>query len=337
MDYLSLHLAGPAHEKLFTAVFTCPITGEHFAAGNWENEKGVTITDGVCWYKTRKYAMNAAAANYLDCASLRRCIGTEKQPFQRCQDAPHLPAGDIKPPGLPPDVELPTPLSQVDDAAVEVAHKADPPKKALDNWYISFVKKLDAIGIVLEIPENASGILQDSYTCWSNQGEGNDDLLWTAVFTCHLSGERFPSGKMIGKSYEEDVWLLECLDGEGCSSFQRTNLVWYKSKKEAEIAAAGRAIDCLRYRDDRFDGSTQRSNERYCSEEPYRVAEAPEAFQTARGAVGGVEWHSLPQEHRITVSFGVTELQNLLDEESDIEEWKHRYKRNRVDIGDLNV
>ena len=81
---------GKPHELKFTCIFTCPITGEHFAAGNWEDDKDITVVDGVYWHKTKKNAMNAAAAKVLDCFSFRRCHGTEKEPYKRCVDSPYL-------------------------------------------------------------------------------------------------------------------------------------------------------------------------------------------------------------------------------------------------------
>lgn len=67
------------HLAKFTCIFSCPVTGEHFASGNWESEKGVSIAciiDGVWWYSRKKNAIDGAAARALDCFSLRRCIGT---------------------------------------------------------------------------------------------------------------------------------------------------------------------------------------------------------------------------------------------------------------------
>lgn len=39
------------HEKKFTCIFTCPITGEHFACGYWDNGGSIISEGGVFWYR----------------------------------------------------------------------------------------------------------------------------------------------------------------------------------------------------------------------------------------------------------------------------------------------
>ncbi|KAL9188638.1 hypothetical protein ACHAXT_007016 [Thalassiosira profunda] len=259
---------GEPHNREFTAIFTCPITGEHFASGNWANDKGVASKDGVHWYKKKQYAKIAAAAKYLDCASLRRCTGTEKEPYQRCKDAPHLPS-DVMPKGLPSGVVLPTPHPIEDGAVEETEARPDSlTRRALHQWYLSFARKLVTIGIELEMPINESGPHADNYDCLSMRDGHNN--LFTAIFTCNFTGERFASGKLVGKEgeYSTSHWYYnagdqilfntDSSDAEERLGLQKVNLVWYRTKKDAEDAAAGRAIDCLRFRDgsDNF-GSTR--------------------------------------------------------------------------------
>mmetsp|Transcript_21305 Transcript_21305/g.38564 ORF Transcript_21305/g.38564 Transcript_21305/m.38564 type:complete len:443 (+) Transcript_21305:146-1474(+) len=341
-----------------TCIFTCPVTGEHFAAGNWDNEKGVTIVDGVCWYNLKKVAMNAAAARALDCFSLRRCHGTEKAPFQRCLDSPYLssPAGNApKLPELSSGVVLPTPFSQGNEGV----HAASPPKQALNDWYISFTKKLDIVGIVVEEPANESGPRNECYSCWSNNLY-SPNTLFTAIFTCHLTGERFKSGKVFGEedAYKEDYWYYDrresvliprggktngeddaCeSDGvDACLGLQRINFVWYKTKKEATAAAAGHAVDCLRHRDSPHDAIP---GNRYCKESPYTFDNAPEIWKLVSESVqrvGGVVWVSLPHDYRLTTRFGVPDLHSLLVENHDEDYyWRDRYReRRRTDENDL--
>lgn len=39
------------HEKKFTCVFTCPLTGERFACGYWENDGGIVAEGSIFWYR----------------------------------------------------------------------------------------------------------------------------------------------------------------------------------------------------------------------------------------------------------------------------------------------
>jgi len=103
-----------SHEVKFTCVFTCPLTGEHFACGSWSND-GAEVADvgkdGIFWYKNKKQAMNAAAAKALDCFSRRECHGKENAPLaqQRCRDAAYLSEEDAPAIPIPPDgIDLPT-------------------------------------------------------------------------------------------------------------------------------------------------------------------------------------------------------------------------------------
>jgi hypothetical protein len=57
--------------------------------------------------------------------------------------------------------------------------------------------------------------------------------------------------------------------------FIRINLIWYKTKKEAIDAAAGRAVDCFRHR-----SSDDRSHQRYCSEIPYTIENSPVVWKS---------------------------------------------------------
>lgn len=329
---------------LYSCIFTCPVTGEHFAAGNWENEKAVTIIDGVCWYPTKKIAMIAAAARALDCFSHRRCHGTEKVLYPRCiygsLDSPYLSAGDApKLPVLPPGVVLPISFSHggggnQDDAVL-------PPKQALNEWYDSFSKKLDLAGIVMD---GGIGPQKECYIALSNQ-ESSPKTLFTAIFTCHLTGERFASGTLVGQeAHHEDYWYLDCETGTVIPrdasvedddneldrlGLQKIHFIWYKTKKQAINAAAGRAVDCLRHRGSHDDIV---SDKRYCRELPYSFEHSPEIWKLVSESaqrVGDAECLTLPYEDRLTTQFGVTDLHCFLEEEHDAEYWRARYRKAR--------
>jgi len=339
----------------YFCVFTCPATGERFGCGHWKNEKGVTVVgekghDAAYWYNTKKHATIAAAARALDCFSLRRCEGTGKDPFRRCEDPPY-PAGNApRLPDLPSGVALPTPLPRGSGRAARVA---SPPKKALCDWYLSLVKKLDNIGIVVEEQANESGPRSECYDCWSDDNLNSPDKAFTAIFTCHLTGERFASGSVIGDedNYKKGFWYYDQRerilvprgevnigeDGaddssevEECLGLQRIYFVWYKTKKKAIAAAAARAVDCFRHRDSPYNDISD--DQRYCQEKPYSVGNAPELWKNVSETVrrvGSIEWASLPHNDRLTTWFGVPDLHGLLEGERSDEYWRAKYRERR--------
>lgn len=89
--------------------------------------------------------MNAAAAICLDCMSLRKCHGTDKDPSQRCEDAPYLVGHEPDLSFLPADVVLPTTIATEGDPT-----ESDPlstePKRALVEWFKYFWMRLKAFG-----------------------------------------------------------------------------------------------------------------------------------------------------------------------------------------------
>jgi hypothetical protein len=106
-DYYTTWTIGPSHEMKFTSVFTCPMSGEHFASGMW-NGNG-EVWGGHVWYKNKKQSMNAAAAKVLDCFSFRK--NDSDSSLRRCDDEPYF--EDETPSfSLPPNVVLPTELIQ---------------------------------------------------------------------------------------------------------------------------------------------------------------------------------------------------------------------------------
>ena len=116
-DYYTTWTIGPSHELKFTSVFTCPLTGEHFAAGLLRNENNNgEVWSGQVWYKNKKQSMNAAAAKALDCFSFRSKNdgddSNDSSPIMyRCDDEAY---GEGEAPRLvlPPNVVLPTELIQ---------------------------------------------------------------------------------------------------------------------------------------------------------------------------------------------------------------------------------
>ena len=132
---------------------------------------------------------------------------------------------------------------------------------------------------------------ESCFTTWPNSVEQNNAMLWTSVLTCQLTGEKFPSGKLRGKegSYAVDYMLYDpesnflvshCSDSEN-DELVRIDLVWYKTKSEAENAAAARAVDCLRFR---YPSGHPSDNVRYCEEEPYLAEYTSKSWNAACSA-----------------------------------------------------
>lgn len=167
--------------------------------------------------------------------------------------------------------------------------------------------------------------------------------LYSAIFTCHLSGERFQSGKMIGKegTYKEEYIMsfdkqarMLVPEKTTCQSedlIVKINVIWYRTKKEAVDAAAGRAVDCLRHRLAQHKPTADAQNpQRYCIESPYAIDDTPKAWkavsESALRAVGGDLWPSVPHEHRFTTLFDIRDIHSLLESERD---WAASYKAAR--------
>jgi hypothetical protein len=324
-------------EKRFTCIFTCPISWENFASGNMKRDafnqgkSYARLIDGVCWHNTKKLAMNAAAARALDCFSLRRCHGTDKSPWRRCEECPYLSPEDAPQlPALPPNVALPRPSREVE------GHDVASPKLALVECYASFFETLKLVGFRMNDPADEFVPGKNSYRTW---GMNTRPEYWTALFTCHLSGERFQCGKLIGGegTYKEDYMYFDqdhrilvprgIVEGASINvdDFIRVDLIWYKTKKEAIDAAAGRAVDCFRLRSSYND-----SHRRYCSEIPYTIKNSPAVWKSvsehALRAFGGEEWPLVPYDERFTTQFDVLDIHSLLESEHD---WRKRYRKTR--------
>lgn len=87
--------------------------------------------------------------------------------------------------------------------------------------------------------------LKKNFVCWS--GGPSNNLLWNAVFVCPKTGECFPTGTIHNDN--------------------KLSLGWYQTKKMAIKAAAGRADDCFRFRE---NGTSLRIPQ-FCLEPPYHV------------------------------------------------------------------
>lgn len=218
--------------------------------------------------------------------SLRRCQDNARQPHRRCRDEPYLLQKDA--PEFQ-DVELPLKV-QIHDYR-DVPDFA--PRKALNEWYQAFKSKLKQMGgtLTMDDPDKSC------YVSWMNLLQG-ENMLFTSVFTCPLTGQRFPSGMLSGGTYVQDFMYYDSNQGElkfkqsvdgdveSEVNFYKIELIWYKTKKDAENAAAARAIDCLRHRDQILRESTE--NSRYCIEKPYLAEDAPELWKAVSSTVESI-------------------------------------------------
>eukprot|EP00804_Cyclotella_cryptica_P027088 CCRYP_013621-RA/>CCRYP_013621-RA protein AED:0.37 eAED:0.37 QI:407/1/1/1/1/1/3/65/430 len=335
------------HDKLFTAIFTCPLTGEHFASGELggTGEDAVKVGD-IYWYKSKKEAITAAAARTLDVFSLRRCQDVDMQPFRRCRDAPYLYAQDApRLPDLPRNVFLPTKLE------LHCKPKLSP-KRALKEWYNAFQSKLRSKGgtLTMDDPDKSC------YATWSNLLQGSK-MRFTSVYTCPLTGERFTSGMLRGgeDNYVKDYMVYDSEKKELVSRFKfngevadevrfhKVDIIWYKTKKDAEDAAAARTVDCLLFRYPMLQHIMNRDETshkyipmnlqieapddrcRYCEEEAYDVESTPGLWKTISHTVDWVlqfdqsngdirfyfvTWARVPDTDNITEEF----LRSILDD-----------------------
>jgi hypothetical protein len=249
-------------------------------------------------------------------------------------------------PVLPPNVSLP-----VIKATEEIPKFL--PKKDLAKWYQDFKRQLKQMGgdLTMDDPDKSC------YATWSNLLQGNNKR-FTSVFTCPLLGERFASGMISGGTYETDFMYYDADEQslkfkylfdeevEDDMRFHKVNFVWYKTKKEAENAAAARAIDCLRFRypsshriaDHETTSQMDSDWPRYCKEDPYYAETASELWKTVSNTVKEVfqfeyskddilpshqVWPELPDS-----LFSDELLKSVFDDEAD--ELMRTYRESRM-------
>jgi hypothetical protein len=68
---------------------------------------------------------------------------------------------------------------------------------------------------------------------------------------------------------------------ENNSTIHKLDLIWYTNKKNAEDAAAARAVDCLRFR----YPTSHCSGKKYCMEEPYTTKSTTELWKNVSKSV----------------------------------------------------
>lgn len=253
--FISWDDKNPRTDKLmFTCVFVSPLTEEKFPSGQWGEKEYYEVREevaatgtgaertAVVWYKKKKWAIEAAAARALDCMSLREEVGT----YGLCIEKPYLSPDDAPP--LPSSMPVIKPSKTKGSGGNSDISKKSPkaemnaPRVALKEYYEQWYK--------------TQWSPKDYFFCL----EDNDPThKYTCVFTCPVSRERWASGQ-----YGDTEWSDIRNDGS-------IPVVWYRSKKMAENAAAGRAIDCMLAREQ--PGTEE--FEKFCVEDVYLKGEGP--------------------------------------------------------------
>ena len=237
----------------FAGVFTNPVDGEAFiggrSGGEWKGAEyeyeliEVPSIDGktvmLPCYSSKANARHAAAARAIDCISFRTTDGEET--YGMCIDQPYMDPAEA--PSMPVAAT----------AGAAGRNMPPPPKAQLQQYYQDRFLDFESIG---------------KYFYSFDNGDDQHQL-HTSVFINPTNGtERFGCGRCGGNgqspSYET---TLEDADGRGTS----VEVVWYKRKKDAEHAAAARALDCIRLRE-----SDPSLHPKLCTEIPYLdMDEAP--------------------------------------------------------------
>jgi hypothetical protein len=178
-----------------------------------------------------------------DCFAYRDCNGVK--PPMRCLDAPYLKGKAPPLPSLPHGLTLPTCIlscqkQSSNNATIigpspatknDTALNAQPKKVLLNTWYLTYWRRIKDTTFKLSHPsENIRLPDKDSFATWSNlQVKGKATIkLFTSVFTCQWSGERFLSGKLVDKQmqYLEQNFQLGVPDTE--EGVETKALVWYR-------------------------------------------------------------------------------------------------------------
>ena len=248
----------------FVALFTNPVDGEHFLGGRWKGAPyemvEVPSIDGktvlLPCYSSKANARHSAAARALDCISFRSTDGEET--YDMCIDQPYLDPANA--PSLPQSAPVlnstnDSMMTENENGTSNVAEDrhAKPPKAQLQQYFQERYLDFESIGAY--------------FHSFSN---GDDQhMLHTSVFTDPRNGiERFACGRLVdnGKNPAYEI-SLEDADGNG----ESVDVVWYGKKKDAEHAAAAKALDCIRFRE-----SDSSLLPRLCSDNPYsNAADAP--------------------------------------------------------------
>eukprot|EP00978_Attheya_sp_CCMP212_P022220 scaffold66010_cov54-Attheya_sp.AAC.4 len=133
---------GLQHIRKFTSLFTCPVTGEVFASGQYdrpEDDFVVVPTQinsfqppaKVIWYAKKMYAEHAAAARAYDCFSLRENAGNMAKSVRMCVEQPYMSASEAPPHPIAPMDSDPSPAPVTSPAVSVPPFQPVPPTAAI--------------------------------------------------------------------------------------------------------------------------------------------------------------------------------------------------------------
>lgn len=95
------HDNGKAHERRYTGIFKCPLTGEIFCCGQYDKVENYLVKEEemnvlVVWYRKKVMVEHAAAARALDCMNSRE-MRAHRSSIRLCVEEPYLSFDDSPP------------------------------------------------------------------------------------------------------------------------------------------------------------------------------------------------------------------------------------------------
>ncbi len=119
----------------------------------------------------------------------------------------------------------------------------------------------------------------DCFFSWNDNGKAHE-MYWTSIFKCPVTGELFGSGqfgddkssyqvrreRIKGDGVVEEEEEKQNVGEFGIGIGKKVDIVWHRKKKDAEHAAAARALDCLSFRE---GGGISSMCYGLCEEDPY--------------------------------------------------------------------
>jgi len=180
------------------------------------------------------------------------------------------------------------------------------PKNTLSTWYGKRHKNF-----VLQA--NAC------FLTWHDPSSSSHEKYFTSVFTCPLSGEKFMSG-----SFGDPKSMVRKEEKAKDGGEEQVTIVWCRKKKDAEHAAAARALDCFSYRD---GNGVKSMSYGLCSEDPYLENEfkfiAP---SSSPDAINDEVMTPLPLDGKEEVGFSAENKDVGMD---DSDQFRMDYRSNR--------
>jgi len=129
----------------------------------------------------------------------------------------------------------------------------DQPKNALHVWYGRQHKGFEFCA-------------NKYFITWDDNGPSHKKY-FTSIYRCPISGEMFGCGKLNNMQESHYEARHDSIDDDIIETGHNSStILWYRKKKDAEHAAAARALDCLSYR---AGGNITDNSYGLCEEEPY--------------------------------------------------------------------